>query len=160
MNWKVLDVVFSVRSLRILLPLCILILCYTVILALETGRLTQEYHSLNSKLIYYSSIAEKLKMRKKLIAWKNPHLNERIDKNIAEILDKEGIIFNISLLGHDSLLINIENTHLSDLLNTLFVLSTYQDIDIINVKIYKEISENGDHIIGGAISLKKLSKGI
>ncbi|WP_049611839.1 hypothetical protein [Yersinia pekkanenii] len=80
--------------------------------------------------------------------------------HIVDILDKEGITYQVSLLEHNSLSINIDNAQLSDVLNLLLILYYYEKVEVSHVKIHKKVNENGDYIIGAIISLNKLAKRI
>ncbi|HGF6568829.1 TPA: hypothetical protein ACF2ZB_004727, partial [Yersinia enterocolitica] len=130
--------------------------CFSVNTSLEVKDLLTKYSLLNSKLVGYSSLAERIKMEKVSKSKVNDHLSDRVS-NILNTLFNDGVI-NIKLtnMTQDYISFTIENSDIIKLIDVFFTLTQNKNIEIsyFDVRFF----ESGDYINCDIILRKNYSK--
>ncbi|HHH2006459.1 TPA: hypothetical protein ACPZF7_004231 [Yersinia enterocolitica] len=117
---------------------------FSVNTSLEVKELLTKYSLLNSKLVGYSSLAERIKMEKVSKSKVNDHLSDRVS-NILNTLFNDGVI-NIKLtnMTQDYISFTIENSDIIKLIDVFFALKQNENIEISYLDI--RFVEGGDYI--------------
>ena len=107
---------------------------FSVNTSLEVKELLTKYSLLNSKLVGYSSLAERIKMEKVSKSKVNDHLSDRVS-NILNTLFNDGVI-NIKLtnMTQDYISFTIENSDIIKLIDIFFTLTQNKNIEIRRIK--------------------------
>lgn len=158
MNSKVFIIksIFNNRLASLVCFLLLTILCCAVKSIIENNSLLNKYSELERNIIYHSSIAVQLKLRPVSLLDEGNASIQKIESRVAMIFSENDIIFNIYSLEKNSILLKIESSELSKMLDTLFLLSNDRAIIISRVDI--NISKDPGYIFGEVILL--LSQGI
>lgn len=129
---------------------------FSVNTSLEVKELLTKYSLLNSKLVGYSSLAERIKMEKVSKSKVNDHLSDRIS-NILNTLFNDGVI-NIKLtnMTQDYISFTIENSDIIKLIDIFFTLTQNKNIEISYLDV--RFVESGDYINCAIILRKNYSK--
>ncbi|HHG9998691.1 TPA: hypothetical protein ACPZLS_001392 [Yersinia enterocolitica] len=129
---------------------------FSVNTSLEVKELLTKYSLLNSKLVGYSSLAERIKMEKVSKSKVNDHLSDRVS-NILNTLFNDGII-NIKLtnMTQDYISFTIENSDIIKLIDIFFTLTQNKNIEISYLDV--RFVESGDYINCAIILRKNYSK--
>lgn len=129
---------------------------FSVNTSLEVKELLTKYSLLNSKLVGYSSLAERIKMEKVSKSKVNDHLSDRVS-NILNTLFNDGVI-NIKLtnMTQDYISFTIENSDIIKLIDIFFTLTQNKNIEISYLDI--RFVESGDYINCAIILRKNYSK--
>ncbi|EPF1803430.1 hypothetical protein ACSQVZ_003596, partial [Yersinia enterocolitica] len=124
--------------------------------SLEVKELLTKYSLLNSKLVGYSSLAERIKMEKVSKSKVNDHLSDRVS-NILNTLFNDGVI-NIKLtnMTQDYISFTIENSDIIKLIDIFFTLTQNKNIEISYLDV--RFVESGDYINCAIILRKNYSK--
>lgn len=122
----------------------------------EVKELLTKYSLLNSKLVSYSSLAERIKMEKVSKSKVNDHLSDRVS-NILNTLFNDGVI-NIKLtnMTQDYISFTIENSDIIKLVDIFFMLTQNKNIEISYLDV--RFVESGDYINCAIILRKNYSK--
>lgn len=122
----------------------------------EVKELLTKYSLLNSKLVSYSSLAERIKMEKVSKSKVNDHLSDRVS-NILNTLFNDGLI-NIKLtnMTQDYISFTIENSDIIKLIDIFFMLTQNKNIEISYLDV--RFVESGDYINCAIILRKNYSK--
>lgn len=122
----------------------------------EVKELLTKYSLLNSKLVSYSSLAERIKMEKVSKSKVNDHLSDRVS-NILNTLFNDGVI-NIKLtnMTQDYISFTIENSDVIKLIDIFFTLTQNGNIEISYLDV--RFVESGDYINCDIILRKNYSK--
>ncbi|HHH2263047.1 TPA: hypothetical protein ACPZG0_004250, partial [Yersinia enterocolitica] len=122
----------------------------------EVKELLTKYSLLNSKLVGYSSLAERIKMEKVSKSKVNDHLSDRVS-NILNTLFNDGVI-NIKLtnMTQDYISFTIENSDIIKLIDIFFTLTQNKNIEISYLDV--RFVESGDYINCAIILRKNYSK--
>ncbi|EOV1642233.1 TPA: hypothetical protein ACVH97_001926 [Yersinia enterocolitica] len=117
---------------------------FSVNTSLEVKELLTKYSLLNSKLVGYSSLAERIKMEKVSKSKVNDHLSDRVS-NILNTLFNDGVI-NIKLtnMTQDYISFTIENSDIIKLIDIFFTLTQNKNIEISYLDV--RFVEGGDYI--------------
>lgn len=129
---------------------------FSVNTSLEVKELLTKYSLLNSKLVGYSSLAERIKMEKVSKSKVNDHLSDRVS-NILNTLFNDGVI-NIKLtnMTQDYISFTIENSDIIKLIDIFFTLTQNKNIEISYLDV--RFVESGDYINCAIILRKNYSK--
>ncbi|HHH1685122.1 TPA: hypothetical protein ACPZTF_003047 [Yersinia enterocolitica] len=129
---------------------------FSVNTSLEVKELLTKYSLLNSKLVGYSSLAERIKMEKVSKSKVNDHLSDRVS-NILNTLFNDGVI-NIKLtnMTQDYISFTIENSDIIKLIDIFFTLIQNKNIEISYLDV--RFVESGDYINCAIILRKNYSK--
>lgn len=129
---------------------------FSVNTSLEVKELLTKYSLLNSKLVGYSSLAERIKMEKVSKSKVNDHLSDRVS-NILNTLFNDGVI-NIKLtnMTQDYISFTIENSDIIKLIDIFFTLTQNKNIEISYLDV--RFVESGDYINCAIILRKDYSK--
>lgn len=129
---------------------------FSVNTSLEVKELLTKYSLLNSKLVGYSSLAERMKMEKVSKSKVNDHLSDRVS-NILNTLFNDGVI-NIKLtnMTQDYISFTIENSDIIKLIDIFFTLTQNKNIEISYLDV--RFVESGDYINCAIILRKNYSK--
>lgn len=129
---------------------------FSVNTSLEVKELLTKYSLLNSKLVDYSSLAERIKMEKVSKSKVNDHLSDRVS-NILNTLFNDGVI-NIKLtnMTQDYISFTIENSDIIKLIDIFFTLTQNKNIEISYLDV--RFVESGDYINCAIILRKNYSK--
>lgn len=129
---------------------------FSVNTSLEVKELLTKYSLLNSKLVGYSSLAERIKMEKVSKSKVNDHLSDRVS-NILNTLFNDGVI-NIKLtnMTQDYISFTIENSDIIKLIDIFFKLTQNKNIEISYLDV--RFVESGDYINCAIILRKNYSK--
>lgn len=129
---------------------------FSVNTSLEVKELLTKYSLLNSKLVGYSSLAERIKMEKVSKSKVNDHLSDRVS-NILNTLFNDGVI-NIKLtnMTQDYISFTIENSDIIKLIDIFFTLTQNKNIEISYLDV--RFVESGDYINCAIIRRKNYSK--
>ncbi|EQB4254319.1 hypothetical protein ACYJX1_002575 [Yersinia enterocolitica] len=129
---------------------------FSVNTSLEVKELLTKYSLLNSKLVGYSSLAERIKMEKVSKSKVNDHLSDRVS-NILNTLFNDGVI-NIKLtnMTQDYISFTIENSDIIKLIDIFFTLTQNKNIEISYLDV--RFVESGDYINCAIILRKSYSK--
>ncbi|EOJ0810545.1 hypothetical protein ACX1IH_11100 [Yersinia enterocolitica] len=129
---------------------------FSVNTSLEVKELLTKYSLLNSKLVGYSSFAERIKMEKVSKSKVNDHLSDRVS-NILNTLFNDGVI-NIKLtnMTQDYISFTIENSDIIKLIDIFFTLTQNKNIEISYLDV--RFVESGDYINCAIILRKNYSK--
>lgn len=130
--------------------------CFSVNTSLEVKDLLTKYSLLNSKLVGYSSLAERIKMEKVSKSKVNDHLSDRVS-NILNTLFNDGVI-NIKLtnMTQDYISFTIENSDIIKIIDIFFTLTQNKNIEISYLDV--RFVESGDYINCAIILRKNYSK--
>lgn len=130
--------------------------CFSVNTSSEVKELLTKYSLLNSKLVSYSSLAERIKMEKVSKSKVNDHLSDRVS-NILNTLFNDGVI-NIKLtnMTQDYISFTIENSDIIKLIDIFFMLTQNKNIEISYLDV--RFVESGDYINCAIILRKNYSK--
>ncbi|HGE9140730.1 TPA: hypothetical protein ACGBQ6_002998 [Yersinia enterocolitica] len=129
---------------------------FSVNTSLEVKELLTKYSLLNSKLVGYSSLAERIKMEKVSKSKVNDHLSDRVS-NILNTLFNDGVI-NIKLtnMTQDYISFTIENSDIIKIIDIFFTLTQNKNIEISYLDV--RFVESGDYINCAIILRKNYSK--
>ncbi|EOW7074781.1 hypothetical protein ACOZ7A_001260 [Yersinia enterocolitica] len=129
---------------------------FSVNTSLEVKELLTKYSLLNSKLVGYSSLAERIKMEKVSKSKVNDHLSDRVS-NILNTLFNDGVI-NIKLtnMTQDYISFTNENSDIIKLIDIFFTLAQNKNIEISYLDV--RFVESGDYINCAIILRKNYSK--
>ncbi|EPA3116907.1 hypothetical protein ACX1IQ_12165 [Yersinia enterocolitica] len=129
---------------------------FSVNTSLEVKELLTKYSLLNSKLVGYSSLAERIKMEKVSKSKVSDHLSDRVS-NILNTLFNDGVI-NIKLtnMTQDYISFTIENSDIIKLIDIFFTLTQNKNIEISYLDV--RFVESGDYINCAIILRKNYSK--
>ncbi|MEQ9722566.1 hypothetical protein ABQG65_15495 [Yersinia alsatica] len=116
----------------------------------------KRYSELEKNIIYHSSIAAQLKLRPVSLLDEGNASIQEIESRVAMIFSENDIVFKIYSLEKNSILLKIESSELSKMLDAIFLLSNDSAIIISRVDI--NISKVPDYIFGEVIL--QLSQGI
>lgn len=129
---------------------------FSVNTSLEVKELLTKYSLLNSKLVGYSSLAERIKMEKVSKSKVNDHLSDRVS-NILNTLFND-VVINIKLtnMTQDYISFTIENSDIIKLIDIFFTLTQNKNIEISYLDV--RFVESGDYINCAIILRKNYSK--
>lgn len=148
--------IFNNRLASLFFFLLLAILCFTLKSILENNSLLKRYSELEKNIIYHSSIAAQLKLRPVSLLDEGNASIQEIESRVAMIFSENDIVFKIYSLEKNSILLKIESSELSKMLDAIFLLSNDSAIIISRVDI--NISKVPDYIFGEVIL--QLSQGI
>ncbi|CNL13730.1 membrane protein [Yersinia frederiksenii] len=148
--------IFNNRLASLFFFLLLAILCFTLKSILENNSLLKRYSELEKNIIYHSSIAAQLKLRPVSLLDEGNASIQEIESRVAMIFSENDIVFNIYSLEKNSILLKIESSELSKMLDAIFLLSNDRAIIISKVDINS--SKESGYIFGEIILL--LSQGI
>lgn len=148
--------IFNNRLASLFFFLLLAILCFTLKSILENNSLLKKYSDLERNIIYHSSIAAKLKLRPVSLLDEGNASIQEIESRVAMIFSENDMVFNIYSLEKNSILLKIESSELSKMLDAIFLLSNDRAIIISKVDI--NISKVPGCIFGEVIL--QLSQGI
>ncbi|CFQ61459.1 membrane protein [Yersinia frederiksenii] len=158
MNAKIFIIkfIFNNRLASLVCFLLLAILCCAVKSIIENNSLLKKYSELEKNIIYHSSIAAQLKLRPASLLDEGNASIQEIESRVAMIFSENDMVFNIYSLEKNSILIKIESSELSKVLDAIFLLSNDRAIIISKVDI--NFSKESGYIFGEIILL--LSQGI
>ncbi|AJI81746.1 Uncharacterised protein [Yersinia enterocolitica] len=117
---------------------------FSLSISLEVKDLLAKHSLLYSKLVGYSSLAEKLKMEKVSKSKVNDHLNDRIGNVLNTFFNDEAIKIKLTGMTHDYISLTVENSQVTKFIDIFFTLTQNENIEIIYLDI--RFIEGGNYI--------------
>lgn len=145
----------NLRNIVVISTLVMAFVCFffSVSVSLENKDILAKHSLLYSKLVGYSSLAEKLKMEKVSKSKVNGHLNVRVSNVLNTLFNDETISIKLANMTRDYISLTIENSHIINFIDVLFTLIQNENIEISYLDI--RFVEGGDYINWNVILRKK-----
>lgn len=145
----------NLRNIVVISTLVMAFVCFffSVSVSLENKDILAKHSLLYSKLVGYSSLAEKLKMEKVSKSKVNGHLNVRVSNVLNTLFNDETINIKLANMTRDYISLTIENSHIINFIDVLFTLIQNENIEISYLDI--RFVEGGDYINWNVILRKK-----
>lgn len=145
----------NLRNIVVISTLVMAFVCFffSVSVSLENKDILAKHSLLYSKLVGYSSLAEKLKMEKVSKSKVNGHLNDRVSNVLNTLFNDETINIKLANMTRDYISLTIENSHIINFIDVLFTLIQNENIEISYLDI--RFVEGGYYINWNVILRKK-----